>query len=321
MDKGLEKTLIRESPPLSFPLLDKSFQVCYVIPKSWWLAWCSYVGFYSETSGERPGDLDNSTVVLSKDQQADLVFLRKLAWKRLKGWYSAGPSLKVFVVNGKPRWDKTCIDLVLPSGARKQVYVTLKMSLAEFRDFVIKKFALSGNFEIVASSSYSTVKHYSFNCSLKVLRFDNVVSVKFVKIQEQELDDNDFQILDFHDQEDEDLQRAIKMSTCEDEEMKDFAEDKGNSRIRKGFEMLKGIGKTAKAGRSGREGDGDRDRDRNRMVEQRELQDFAMKEKVDKVRELVGACVEREKVQLVVKSLKIIKKNVEGILRDLDGFI
>jgi hypothetical protein len=142
-----------------------------------------------------------------------------------------------------------------------------------------------------------------------------------VKIQEQELDDNDFQILDFHDQEDEDLQRAIKMSTCEDEEMKDFAEDKGNSRIRKGFEMLKGIGKTAKAGRSGREGDGDRDRDRDRMVEQRELQDFAMKEKVDKVRELVGACVEREKVQLVVKSLKIIKKNVEGILRDLDGFI
>ena len=99
------------------------------------------------------------------------------------------------------------------------------------------------------------------------------------------------------------------MSTCEDEEMKDFGDNEGNLRKRKGFEMFKGGDRSQQA------------LDRDEKFGERELQDFGMKDKLEKVKILVGRSVEEGKVLLVVKSLKIIKKNVEGILRDLDGIV
>ena len=285
MDKGLEKTLIRESPPLSFPLVDMSVQVCYVIPKSWWVLWCSYVGLYFEAQGDRPKDLDNSELVLSKKNEENLVFLRKISWKRLKGWYNAGPTFKVFIVKGKPQWKSHSLDVMLPNGSRQKVSVPLKMTLSDFRDFIVKKFSLVGKLEISTSNSYCTSKHYAYDSTLKDLGFNSVAFVRFSKVHHQEYDVDEFELFDISDHYDEDLKKAIEISAGEQHEVKNLK----NRQVRE--------------------------------FETRELEDFGIKEKFESVKVLVCKALAQEKIQLKVKSLKKVRKNVERILNDLDANI
>lgn len=310
MDKGLEKSLICECPPLSFPLDDLKVQVCYVIPKSWWLLWCGYVGFYVDPCGERPEDLDNSDLVLSKENQDGLVCLRKVAWKRFKGWYNAGPTFKVFIVGGKPQWKTQSIEIILPNNSNHQVSVPLKMTLSEFQDFIIKKYSLTGKLEISTSNSYCTTRHYSLNITLKNLGFDSIAFVKFSKIQHQEYDVDEFELFDIPDDMDEDLLKPITNCESDQEKIKNFS-----------FEQEKKLGKRRALDSRNLDGKGDKIRNVDREVGfgDRELEDFGMREKVESVKESVLRAFEQEKTQLMVKSLKKVRENVERILNDLEG--
>jgi hypothetical protein len=271
MDKGTQKTLIRESPPLSFPIYDKTIQLCYVIPKTWWQAWTRYVGFYSDEAGPDPGDLDNSQLVLSKKNQENLICLRKVAWKRLKGWYNGHPTLKVFIVQGRPKWKMVSLAVVLPSSHKYQVKVSLKISLSQFQEFISKKFNLTGPLEITTYSDTSITKQYSSDYTLSILGFGDVTYVKFSyvsRISSQVV--TEFDTLNIDESDDEELQKAIKVSMTET-----FPHDKS-------FEM----------------------------------NDLRINDKVREVKKMVESSIVREKTQLKVFSLKRIKMNVEGILRD-----
>jgi len=227
MDKGMEKTLISESPPLLVPIHNHSIQFCYIIPKKWWDHWCKYVGYQQPETESRPEKIDNSKISLSDDNIDCYIFLTKLNWTRFKNWYQAKPKLKVFLVNGFPQCTQITIHIKIPMSQNFIVNVPLTITLFKFREYVLKKAKQSGDFTIVTKNLMGTKKtHEKMHHILREEGFYDGVIVKFVyKRAEGQIPYGEYPkivISDFEniniaeeDDEDEELQKALKVSMDE----------------------------------------------------------------------------------------------------------
>lgn len=248
MDKGMEKTLISESPPLLVPTHNNNIQFCYIIPKKWWDHWCRYVGYQQPETESRPEKIDNSKISLSDDNIDSYIFITKLNWTRFKNWYQAKPKLKVFIVNGFPQCNQITIHIKIPMRQSFIVNVPLTITLFKFREYVLKKAKQSGDFSIVTKNLMGTKKtHEKMHHILREEGFYDGANVKFVyKRDEEQIHYEEYPkivISDFEniniaeDDEDEELQKALKVSIDEvskntEVEMADFGKSNKISEAR-----------------------------------------------------------------------------------------
>lgn len=227
MDKGMEKTLISESPPLSIPIHDQFTQFCYIIPRKWWDQWCSYVGYEQPESGPKPEKIDNSKLDLSENNIDNYIFLTKNSWKKLKNWYQAKPTRKVFIVNGFPQCSQIAVHIKVPFGHKFTIQVPLTITLQRFKEYVSKKSKQSDDFSIVTKNAMGVRKtHEKMHHILREEGFFDGIAVKFVSKKEEtqiayqeypKIVISDFENINIVDDEDEDeeLQKALKVSMDE----------------------------------------------------------------------------------------------------------
>lgn len=227
MDANSQMMLISECQPDSLDRLLETTQTVFVVTKSWWDCWSSYVGYKVDPEGYEPGPIDNEVLLdgnilkkhLSND---DVKYLSSTTWQRLKHWYGGGPELEIFVVNKVP--DLNPIQIYIWNSQDpcnivktwKPYLVSSKMTMFQLKNYLVRKLNISfDNTSIKLENSLGETRillGYD-HCPLNESLISNGTKI----ILERKENKKNMQLVEILEDEDEELKLAMEASLREEE--------------------------------------------------------------------------------------------------------
>ncbi|CAG9319606.1 unnamed protein product [Blepharisma stoltei] len=228
MDPSNQRIVILGYEPESVNELVEASQTVFAIANPWWNSWCDYVGYYRDATGPCPGPISNESLFEGSSLKLslsinDIMLISSASWNALKLWYQGGPEVELFIVDGQP--DLTPIHILVWNSQDtkyamitwKSLMVSSKITFKDLKDYLGKKFSIDPEvIELKLESSTSeTRKLIGYDdCTLNDCMISDGTKIIVAKKDKKKV-----QLLDILEEEDDDLEKALKASLKEEEKV------------------------------------------------------------------------------------------------------
>lgn len=140
MNRDDEKNLVLS---LMHEPVEENCQTAFLVSQSWWTKWENYTSH----QGKMPKNMENYQFLNGFEiKSIDFKLVSPDAWAVLRNIYDSAPEVEVFLIDKQPDFHPANLYIKCPGSKKYDMsLISLKITVAELRNYILKKHPIKNN--------------------------------------------------------------------------------------------------------------------------------------------------------------------------------